>query len=439
MDITKKNIVKMSLPTMIALSSTILVGVLSLLIISRIDGYSIAIAAITSVILLNVGSVLNGLGYAVNFIIAQAFGKGDTNELGDILHKSLTSSIIYGFVIVIFALLLPETIFSLMGASDEIIQHGVHYMSIRVVALCFVVVSKVLIGYLRGVGDTKMPMQALVISNAISIVLAFLLAFGHIGFPELGLIGVAIAFFVAECIQMLMLLVITIKRESISLGRIISVKLRHLGYLNKEGLKIGFEDFGINVTMIFFIAFATRLGVTEVASSEIALNILQLAYLPGYAFGITGTVLVGQAFGAKDKAHSQRSHRNLALKILISSLFFMVPISLICFLFPNQLVTLFAIGEVDIHRYATLAIRLASLFLVFDGLQLVLSGVLRGVGDNTFLMVSSLILGCLFFVPFCFFVTFVLNLGFVGIWLSFYIYILFLFICLALRTKKIFK
>lgn len=78
-------------------------------------------------------------------------------------------------------------------------------------------------------------------------------------------------------------------------------------------------------------------------------------------------------------------------------------------------------------------LRFASFFLFFDGLQLILAGALRGVGENTYTMRWSLLLGWLVFIPLCYVLTFYVDLQVYGPWVAFYIYIIGLLIAFGLK------
>lgn len=433
-----QKVLKMSIPTILALSSTTLMGIVDLLFVGELGIYAIGAVGIVNVAILNLGAIVNGVGYEVNSLVARYFGEKNHDKIKNTVYNAVVSSIMYIIPLVIIAMFLSKWLFIMMGASLDVTNQGIGYMRVRLLALCFTLVGRILIGYLRGVGNTKIPMFAALISNVINIVFTYFLVTGVMFFPKMGVLGAGVAFLFGEVIQLFFLIIKVKKQIPVKLNLSHELNLSTIKFINIEGIKIGFQDLGINLTMIFFTVFATRLGDKALASTEIVNNILALAYLPGNGIGISATTLFGQLIGkSKNNGHKGESSQ-LLKQIILSTLVFIIPISIVYGFNSNWIVSFFSTDK-DIIGMTVFVIILSSFFLPFDAFQLVFSGVLRGIGDNTFLLAASLLIGWVFFIPLCYTMTFTLNWGFYGMWISFYTYIFTQMICFTLRVKILMK
>nr|WP_282082081.1 MATE family efflux transporter [Bacillus cereus] len=192
------------------------------------------------------------------------------------------------------------------------------------------------------------------------------------------------------------------------------------------------EELGMSGAMLLFTVFISRVGDIELAATEIVLNVISLAYLPGIGFGVTATILIGQQIGKGSPLIAKK----IGIDVVKIGLYFIVPFTIIYFLGAEYIAKLFTTEEMVLSLTVEI-LRFASLFVIFDGLQLILAGGLRGIGDNYYTMKVALILGWLVFIPLSFIFTFALNLGIYGPWVGFYIYIVGLFVSFGYRYLKL--
>lgn len=140
------------------------------------------------------------LGTGVTAVVARRRGENNLFGLNSCIKQSLLITILLYVVLVYFAIAYRENILLLMGANSEYFDLAVIYFTYLTVALFFKSLSSVLSAVQVGVGNTSVILRASVIGNIINVVFNYVLIFGHLGFPRLGIQGAAIATIIGEFI-----------------------------------------------------------------------------------------------------------------------------------------------------------------------------------------------------------------------------------------------
>ena len=147
------------------------------------------------------------LGTGVTAVVARRRGENNLFGLNSCIKQSLLITILLYVVLVYFAIAYRENILLLMGANSEYFDLAVIYFTYLTVALFFKSLSSVLSAVQVGVGNTSVILWASVIGNIINVVFNYVLIFGHLGFPRLGIQGAAIATIIGEFIIFSVLLI----------------------------------------------------------------------------------------------------------------------------------------------------------------------------------------------------------------------------------------
>jgi MATE family multidrug resistance protein len=228
---------------------------------------------------------------------------------------------------------------------------------------------------------------------AVNIPLDYCLINGIGPFPELGIVGAAIATVTASAAITLILSLLIFSaanRAKFSILEKRAFDKELFGRLMRFGLPSGVQIFLEIFGFSFFIQMLGRLGDLELAASNITLSIENLAFLPMVGFHIGTATLVGQAIGRgcpEDAVYSTTSalHITLAYMIMITAVFVLI---------PEPLLYLFKANHYTHEQYAAIVdlavilMRFVAVFCFFDALNLVFSGAIKGAGDTRFIMWS---------------------------------------------------
>jgi MATE family multidrug resistance protein len=378
-------------------------------------------------------SFFNGTITATNTFVAQLYGAKKKKECGPVVWQAFYVALVA--TAIMMALVLPniDTIVGAIGAKPRVTFFATPYMQIRLCGAPFTFTNFCVVGFLRGIGDTKTPMKVTLFANALNVFFTWLLVFGVWGLPALGVEGAALG---------------TVISQGVGTGIYLHLLLRdqtHRDYqtrkfhpldrdLMKRFLKVGLpiglwwilEMGGFTV----FTMFVATLGEIQLASHQIVRQMIHLSFLPGVALSVAALTLVGQYLGAGDTDSAEKS-ANSAIKI---AFLFMTSMGLIFILLRTQIVTLFNRDPRVIELGAKLFF-FAAVFQTMDALGTVSSGAIRGAGDTRWPMWVSLCLSWFFFVPAVFIAGKVLGYGLYGAWAAATVYICILGITLFARFK----
>ena len=344
-----------------------------------------------------------GISGYTNAIVAQHYGAGEYKKCSLAVWQGIIFSLISYIPILLFIPLGP-TIFALAGHNPEIRTLEVSYYTILMWGGLFVPLHSAVASFFTGRGDTRTTMVASIIGNGVNVVLDYGLIFGRLGLPEMGIEGAAIATVISSVIPVAILFFLFLGRKYHTQYQSRATMRFDRGLFMKL-LKFGSPS-GIQFTLdigafTFFIMLVGRIGEVELAVSNMALSINMLAFLPMIGISIATTTLVGQYIGKEDIRSAEKSTYS-SLKV---ALLYMGGMALLFVLFPEQLLSIFKSSEDRVEDFAIIIaygrriLIMVALYSVFDAMNIIFSGALKGAGDTRFAMWAAIIVAWVFFVP----------------------------------------
>jgi len=355
-----------------------------------------------------------GITSGLTPLTGEAYGSKNTNELVKWLKNGLTSYLATG---VIISLLLSGLYFTLpfMGQTPEVVQlAGPYYLILCASYLPFLLFYSIK-QFLEGIGNTKYAMQITIISNLVNVLANYVLIFGKWGFPELGLVGAGIGTLIARLIMpMLWLIYIrnlpTIK-SYFTLARQEKIEWRRIGRLLSLGIPIAFQivievsAFGIGAIMMGWI------GVTELAAHQVAIGIAGFTFMICLGISQATTIRVSHQMGLRDRhALKMVSMASTQLVLLFMSL------TALTFIIARHHLPLLFTDDPSVIEIASRLLIVAAFFQLFDGLQVVMLSVLRGMSDVRIPMFIAVFAYLFVALPVSYFFAFEFGHGPSGIW-----------------------
>lgn len=415
-----KLILGLALPSIVSFASGTVTGTINLIMVGPMGALVIAIVGVSNIVAYNAWALCSGFGYSVNYLVAQNCGAGQMEQAVRRTYIALYVGVGTALLVVMTGWLLPAFILRMMGGSAELVAAGADYLKYRMFAIACFTVSFVFHGFLRGIGDTRTPMQMTLIANGAMIFFTYTLTYGNLGFPELGLSGAGIAVLIGEALGLIGSAYVYFFRLHRRYGtrRRIAADSSEVRLILLESGKLGLQELAMSGAMFIFTVFVTRLGTEALAANEIALNVMALGYMPAFAFGATATILVGQEIGRGEPYLARRLGTDVAV---LGSLFLLM-MGIVEFAFPEMVARLYS-SDPAVYSLAGKLIMISAFLQLFDGLLNYYSGALRGLGDTSFLVRVSLMLNWLVFIPLAYVLTFMAGLGSTGAWLSLYLFL----------------
>ena len=394
-----RDVLAISLPLVASMGSLTLMQFTDRMFLANYSVDAIAAALPAGIVAFTSISFFMGVANYTNAFVAQYTGARAFHRVGASVWQGIYFSL-FAAVLLACLFFFSGTLFDLIGHSPHIRVLEVTYFNILILGAGLVVLGSALACFYTGRGLTRAVMLVYMAGATVNIPLDYCLINGVGPFPELGIMGAAIATVAASATIVFafgLLIFSPANRERFGTwsNRAFDKELfrRLLRFGMPSGIQFFLEIFGFT----FFIQMVGRLGDLELAVSNIVLSIETLAFLPMVGFHIGTATLVGQAIGRsrpEDGVYSTTSalHITLTYMMLIAALFVLA---------PEPLLSLFRSNEITPEQYAgimdlgVILLRFVAVFCFFDGLNLIFSGAIKGAGDTRFIMwaIAALSLG----------------------------------------------
>ncbi len=334
----------------------------------------------------------NGIAAYGNALVAQYFGRRDMRSC----PRVVTQGVILSVVAMPLLLLLAWPMLSMfewMGHAPEQVALEKPYFMTFIAGSFFFLVKTVLASYFSGIARPRIVMIADLIGVFLNIPLSYVLIFGRLGLPEMGITGAAMGTVVACILSVGIYLLfyfnaIHAKRFHLRKSFVYApgIMRRYL----RLGLPSGVEVFvGVGTFNVFLLLFQSY-GVAEGAAMAIVFNWDMLSFVPLMGLNIALMSMVGRTVGANDMS---KTNEVISAGFVIA-VAYSGAMALMFVVARESLLNIFATPGMDFSPIlavgAPMMIGLAT-YAVADGLILVCSGVLRGAGDTRWLLVASVI------------------------------------------------
>jgi MATE family multidrug resistance protein len=379
-------LLRLALPIIAVNLGMSLMGAVDTLMVGRVSAEALAAVAIGNVAFFAVAMLGVGIILALDPVISQALGADDARGIALGVQRGVLLAVLLG-VPLGSLLLLAEPAADLLGQPDAILPGvGVYTRILAPSVLPFLLftVGRQTLQALHRVGPV---VWVIVLANLLNLVLNRWLIFGGWGLAPLGVAGSAWATLLSRLAMVLALLVLA-RRE---LGPTLvpwqrdAARPAALWSLLRIGIPIALH---IEVEFITFGAVAMLMGsfgTMQVASHQIALNLASLTFMVPMGVGMGAAVMVGRAVGQGDPVAARAAAR-AALYLAIA---FMSGTALLFLTVPTFLARLYSTDAMVVAFTASL-LPIAGVFQVFDGVQVVAAGILRGLGDTRVPMLIGL-------------------------------------------------
>ena len=404
----------LAVPVVTVQVGMMLMGVVDTLMVGHVSPAALAAVALGNLYFFAVAIFGMGVLMGLDPIIAQAVGARDEPAIARGVQRGMLLAALLATPAMI--LLWPAgQVFRWLGQPADVVPLAATYARFVIPGVLPFLFYAVLRQTLQAMGRLRAIVITIVAANLLNILLNYALVYGHFGMPALGVAGSSIATTCSRWIMALLLLGLSwpVLRRHLLPIRPDVFTLAPLWRMLRLGAPIGaqfeleYGAFGLTGILM------GRLGTNQMAGHQVALNLASLTYMVPLGVSAAVAVLVGQAVGRGDPMGARRSARTA---LLVGATFMLVTSTLFLTL-PRSLAGLYTDSEAVLLMAAAL-LPLAGIFQVFDGIQVVASGVLRGLGDTRSPMVINIIGFWLVGIPTGLVLGFRTGLGARGLWLG---------------------
>lgn len=405
---------QLAAPVVLAELGWVTMGIVDTLMVGRLGPDAIGAVGLASILFFAIAIFAMGLLLGLDPLVAQAYGARRLDDCHCWLVAGVWLCVLITLpvvgVLLAFNAWLPK-----WGLPDPVLGLTQPYLAILTFGLPPLLLFVAFRRYLQAIGIVRPVMMTLILANGVNALANWLLIYGHLGTPALGVRGSAYATLIARVFMAGLLFVVILGRE-----RHVSPRLRDapLGLdlrRQRRLIALGLPAAGQAVLEVGVFAAATALAgrVSEdaLAAHQIALNMAAFTFMVPFGLASAAAVRVGHAVGRGD-AHGVSTAGWTAIALAVG---FMAIAAAVFLVAPAALIGAFTQDPAVIRTGAALLF-VAAVFQLFDGLQGVTTGVLRGVADTRTPLLWNLAGHWFIGLPIGYVLCFSVGLGVVGLW-----------------------
>lgn len=383
-----RGIILLAWPVMAEMFLQTLAQIVDMAMVGRLGQAAIAAVGLSFRPLFVGQAIFLGLGVATTALVARFIGAGDKRKAALAAEQSLLTTSVLALLLAMFGYLFARQITLFMGAAGDVVELGTSYLLGFSPGLFFLMLATIMTSSLRAAGDTRTPFYAGAVSNVVNVILNYLLIFGKFGFPELGVLGAAIATSISRVVAALMMSVALVQgRGGLHLDwrGFTVLDWSMISRLFRIGIPAAIERFVQSLSMMLHLKILATLGTTAVAVSTLGSNVEQLSFMPSIGFSVAASTLVGQSLGAKRPEDAERKGWE---SVRLSS-YFMGIMGLLFIIIPDPFVRIYT-SDPALLGPAKELLRIIGLTQLPQAIANTASGILRGAGDTKVVLGSGL-------------------------------------------------
>lgn len=378
---------RLALPVAVVQVGLVTMGAVDIAMVGRVSAADIAGVAMGNVYFFQAAVFGMGTLFVLDPVVAQAVGADDVEGAARGMQRGL---LLAGLLTVVASLLLlpAEWVLGVLRQPHEVVPLGGAYARVSIPGVLPFYAFIVFRQSLQAMGRMKPILLTVLLANLANAGFNWVLVFGNLGFPAMGAVGSGWATTLSRWFMAVTLLWAAwpLLRPSLVPLRPEVLRIDPLLRLLRVGAPIGLQqqlEFGVFAAAGLLMGL---LGTLALAAHQVALSLASLTFMVPVGVAQAAAVLVGQAVGRGDPAGARRA----AGAGLVAGVGFMTATALCFLLFPEALAAIYTQQE-EVLLTAALLIPVAGVFQVFDGLQVVAAGALRGVADTRVPMLLNLL------------------------------------------------
>ena len=433
-----REVLHLAVPMILSFGSWSLMHFVDRTFLAWYDRNALAAALPAGMLSFTMGTFFLGTAGYVNTFVAQYVGAGRPHRVGASVWQGIHFSVVSGLLLMGLIPVAPS-IFDWVGHEQAVRVGETVYFQVLCIGWIPMLTMPVVSSFFSGRGDTRTVMWVNVLAAATNIVLDYVLIFGHFGFPEMGIAGAAWATVLAHSLGVVILLGLFLRRchrEAFNTLGAWGVDVPLLKRMMRFGAPNGVQFFVELSGFTVFILVVGRLGIVELAATNVAFNINTLAFMPMLGLGGAVSTLVGQYLGRDDPEKAERAtwsavHISMTYMCTIAAAYVLIPR---IFLAPYELYAEPDLFE-PVAAYTIVLLRFVALYSMLDGVYIVFSAAVKGAGDTRFVMwVTILVSFSVMILPIWVGIA-VYGMGLYAAWCFASAYLIILAVCFYVRFR----
>ncbi len=412
-----KSLTALGLPIIVGQIGNIVLGFADTLMVGRHSMVELAAASFVNTMMMLFIIFVLGFSYGLTPVVGSLFGRGEKSKIGEVVKNALAANMLLAVLSVVILLAVCFNVHRL-GQPEELLPLVRPYLVVNIVSLPFVCWMNTFKQFFDAIGDTKTPMYVLLSGNVLNILGNYLLIYGVMGFPEMGLLGAGLSTLLSRVMMAVVMTLLFFRTRRYAeygrafvVGRLNGADFRRINALGWPlALQMGMETAAFSLSGIL----VGWIGTTALAAHQIVLTVSQLFFMVYYGMAAAVAVRVSYFHGQHDlQAVKDTSAAGLHLIILIATV-----VSVPIFLLRGE-VSYWFTDSAEVSVLVVQTIIPLILYQFGDGLQCTFANALRGIAHVKPLMYIAFLSYFVISLPLSWLLGIRLGFGLVGVWAAF--------------------
>ena len=384
-----KDIIRIAWPSFVELLLTQLTSMVDLMMVGSMGGkahpeigtQALAAVGLTTQPKFLLMAAFVAMNTGVTALVARNKGTNDSKQANLVVRQGLLFTFCATIILSILGFIFAKPMVIFMGSTEAIVtKWATQYLQIQMIGFLSFALTSTVTASLRAVGDSKTCMIYNLIANVVNVIFNWLLIYGNLGFPELGVAGASLATVIGQVVAFMIAFIVIIrgngflklefklgfKPDKIVLGNMVNI-----------GLPAMVEQLLMRAGMIIFAKTVASLGTTAYATHQVCMNIQALSFMTGQAFAVSATTMMGQSLG-KRRTDMAQAYCSRTRKV---GLVFSLLLAVVFILFGGEIVGLYN-SDPEIIRIGGQIMLFVAFLQPFQSSQFIIAGGLRGAGDT---------------------------------------------------------
>ena len=431
------SLLKLALPIIIGQLGGIITGLADTIMVGQHSTDELAAASFVNNVLNAFIIFGTGFSFALTPLVGENLARNKKYVVSAWLKNGIVANLVLSLVLMVVLTVIYFNV-EHFGQPEQLLPLIKPYFLISMVSIIFVMLANSFRQFVEGITDPSISMWILISGNALNILGNYLLIYGKLGLPEMGLMGAGYSTLISRIFMLLMFVLVFMLRPSYRAYRKGFMRMwvlpNRLMRVTKLGVPIAFQQ-GLEAATFSLTAIMVGwLGSVELAAHQVVISISTISFTTYLGLGSATAIRTSFYKGANDwKQVRKTTVAGIHLGIIVSTL-----TCLALFLLRKDISFIFS-DDPNVASIVILLLPILMLYQYVDGAQIVLANALRGLSDVKSIMWISFITNFLIAIPAGYLLGFPFGMGIRGIWLAYPIGFLFSVALLGLRAHKLMR
>lgn len=384
-----KTLIRLAVPIILQNLITASMNLLDVAMVGQLGETAVASVGLANQAFFILTLLMFGISTGSAIFTAQYWGKQDVANIRRILGLCVTLAASAAVIFTVIAQFFPRQFLSIYTNDAQVIARGSDYLRLVSFGYLTTAISYSFASVLRSTEEVRLPMFVSILAIIFKTLLSYLLIFGHLGLPEMGILGAATGTIIARLFECVLLIFLAYRRKTAAAATLAELNGFKGGLFRRyirTALPVAFNEFAWSIGISTINLVYARIGTEAIAAVNIVSSIEMLAFVIFLALSDSTGIMIGNRIGAgEENAAFDYGRRSLIIGFVLG-----LVVGAVLILSRNEIIKLYNISELSRSYVSNVLIASGSTLWTRILNVLIIVGILRAGGDTRFGMLLDI-------------------------------------------------